>query len=90
MAVVVESVSVEQVTLAAGKQLAKFVGDVKAALKAGSTVQEVLAITNAALTDLLPLIGEVPALKLEAGENLWAEVNTIALSGIAVAKALVS
>lgn len=90
MTVVQKSVDVEQATYAAGQALAKFVADVKAALKTGNSIAEVTGVASAALNDLLPVVASVPTLKLEATENLWAEADTLYLTGRDVVKALVS
>jgi hypothetical protein len=90
MSVISQPVNVEQATLTAGIALAKFIVDVKAALKAGTNIGEVIQVSAAAFNDLLPILAAVPTLKVEASEDLWAEVDTLALTGIAIAKALVS
>lgn len=90
MGAVTQAVSVEPATYAAGLRIATFVGDVKAAVKSGSVVSEIIGIATAAIGDLVPLLSEIPTLKLEASDDLFAELNTLALTGVAIAKALVS
>lgn len=90
MALGTESVSIEVTTRAAGKLVAKFVTDLKLALKAGNPVTEALQIANAALQDLVPVLTAVPSMEAEFKENPEAEATTIFLTGRDIVKAVLS
>jgi len=85
-----ETVSVESVTREAGKHLAQFVTDFKTALKAGNPISEAITIASAALSDLAPVLTQIPSLVSEAMENMQAEAVTLLLTGADIVKAVKS
>lgn len=76
-----ESVVVLPTTRAAGKSVAKFVTEFKAALKAGNAIAEAVTIAGAALNDLAPVLTQIPAIEAEAVGDPVDEVMTVALNG---------
>lgn len=85
-----ETFQVEANTRAAGKALAAFVVEFKAALKLGNTFAEALAVTSALLKDVAPLLALVPAIEGEFADDPYAQVITIAACGVDIAKAVTS
>jgi len=88
--VIQQTIPVEQATYMAGVMVAKFVTDLKAALKLGVGHGEIIALVNAAVSDLTPVLTNVSSLVSDASDNQAAEVNTLALVGAAIVIALKS
>lgn len=90
MTAVAETVTlmVEPKTRELGKGLTKLIVDVKAALHKGLQLVEVLAIANAIVVDLVPVLQDVVAVPVEAKDDLLAEATTALLIGSDIVKAL--
>lgn len=73
-----------------GKAIAKFTKDLKAALKSGNTLFEAVAVAQAALQDIVPVLGLVPAIQVDINTNLPAELTTSLLTGIDIINAIQS
>jgi hypothetical protein len=89
MTPVTESIIVQPHTRVVGKALAKFVLDVREAVKKGG-LEAALEIAKAALNDLVPIVGDLSYVAGEASENVEAEANSVYLTGRDIYKALVS
>lgn len=80
------SVQVQKEAYELGQGVAKFVGDLKQALSDGwQPGQDLPAILQATMADLIPAIQGVEKLGPELKENSKAFVNSFALSGIDMA-----
>lgn len=88
MPIVSIPVNVEQNTYNAGVQASQFLSDVKAAVKSGSTLEEILAVGTSGLKNLVPVLENLPAIEKEASEDLAAEVATAGAVGSLFVKAL--
>jgi hypothetical protein len=88
MAIVQQTVSVESNSLAVGQALAKFIGDVKSAFASGSKIEEVAAVAQAGLVDLLPALSSINQVVSEAKADPMDEAMTVFLVGTMVYKSI--
>ena len=90
MSVVQQPVSVEQNSLQVGQALAQFTTDLKAALGRGLPFIEAIAVAQAVLNDIVPVLSQVKSVPSDFKDNPGAELMTAAVVGQLIYQAIVS
>lgn len=90
MSTQVVSVTVNTVSYQVGMGVAKYVKDLKAALKAGNPVADAIAVASATITDIAPLISQLPEVAIEAVASPANEAATAFVVGEAIVAAVMS